>query len=182
MHSIPQNPNNFAPAHINERQQILTVQHLGFDDEMHEGVIIMHEEVAEDVLAFFELALDLRFPIEKIVLISDERYQWNDELSMADNNTSGFNYRTIMDTDRLSNHATGRAFDVNPKQNIYLKRAESGEILFSYPEGAVYNLGAKGTLTKEHPLVIFMKERGWEWGGDWQRGDGVVDYQHFEKP
>ena len=45
-----------------------------------------------------------------------------------------------------------------------------------------YDEKAKGTLTKDHPLVIFMKERGWIWGGDWSKiGDSGVDYQHFEK-
>lgn len=142
----------------------------------------MHQAVVSDVADFFALALALTFPIEKVVPISHEKYQWSDELSMADNNTSGFNYRTIMGTNHLSNHALGRAFDVNPRQNVYLKRDKEGREVFCLPEGAIYDENAKGTLTSTHPLVIFMKERGWVWGGDWQREDGVVDYQHFEKP
>ncbi len=176
-----QNPQNVAPDHIIETQQILSVSHYGFDDLVHSGVIVMHKGVAKDVLAFFALALELRFPVEKIVPISDNKYCWNDELSMADNNTSGFNYRIIMGTNILSNHATGCAFDVNPRQNIYVKYDEKGREIFCYPPGASYNEQVKGTLTKDHLLVEFLKERGWVWGGDWNRGDGVLDYQHFEK-
>lgn len=176
-----QNPQSVAPTHIIERQRILSVQHFGFDGVVHEGLIVVHEEVAKDVTDFFALAYDIKFPIEKVIPISDKKYQWDDETSMADNNSSGFNYRTIMGTDKLSNHATGRAFDVNPRQNIYVKHDENGQEMFRHPKGAVYDEQTKGTLTTNHPLVIFMRERGWEWGGDWQRGDGVTDYQHFEK-
>jgi hypothetical protein len=178
---ILQNPHNPAPPYILNVQRALKVVHYGFDDEIHEGIIVMHEEAIDDVSDFFAFALNLQFPIEKVVPISNERYQWNDERSMADNNTSGFNYRTIMDTDELSNHATGHAFDVNPRQNIYIKRNQYGREIFCYPKGAKYDEQAKGTLTKNHPLVVFMKEKGWVWGGDWQREDGVIDYQHFEK-
>lgn len=177
-----QNPNSAAPAHIIDAQRIHTVRHYGFKGVVSEGVIVVHEEALSDVSDFFTLAYELNFPIEKVIPISDDRYGWNDNLSMSDNNTSGFNYRTIMGTERLSNHATGFAFDVNPKQNIYVRHdMELGE-MFSYPEGASYDESEKGTLTKNHLLVKFMKEKGWVWGGDWElEKDGVVDYQHFEK-
>ncbi len=176
-----QNPQNMAPAHIMQAQRMLGVSHYGFDGLVRQGSIVVHDEVTDDVTKFFKKALELKFPIERVVPISDEKYRWDDELSMADNNTSGFNYRTILGTDNLSNHATGRAFDVNPRQNIYVKYDKEGREVFCYPKGAIYDEKAKGTLTREHPLVLLMKEKGWAWGGDWQRGDGVVDYQHFEK-
>jgi hypothetical protein len=177
-----QNPQNLAPANIIAAQCLLEVSHYGFDDRVHEGSIVIHHEVKDDVAEFFARAFALRFPIEKVIPIGDARYGWDDERSMADNNTSGFNYRTIMGTDKLSNHATGRAFDVNPKQNIYAKYDTDGSEVFCYPLGARYDEGVKGTLTSDHPLVLLMKERGWVWGGDWFERDGVVDYQHFEKP
>lgn len=179
--SILQNPDNPAPPHIIEAQRLLVVRHHGFKGNIHEGKIVVHKEVLTDVSDFFALAYEIGFSVEKIIPISDKRYLWNDEFSMEDNNTSGFNYRTIMGSDSLSNHATGRAFDVNPRQNVYVKHDQDGNVVFCYPKGAKYNEQARGTLTKEHPLVLFMKEKGWIWGGEWQRGDGVIDYQHFEK-
>lgn len=51
------------------------------------------------------------------------------------------------------------------------------------PPGATYDPSKPGTLTKEHPLVKLMEQRGWTWGGNWTlEADEVIDYQHFEKP
>jgi hypothetical protein len=54
-----------------------------------------------------------------------------------------------------------------------------GEIVS--PQGAVWSPAVAGTLYANHQLVLFMKERGWGWGGDWRPESGRVDYQHFEK-
>ena len=53
--------------------------------------------------------------------------------------------------------------------------------VFRAPENGVYDPSAKGTLTSDHPLVLLMKELGWEWGGDWTPETGREDYQHFQK-
>ena len=92
---------------------------------------------------------------------------------MAANNTSAFNYRTIAGTVRLSNHASGRAIDINPRQNPYIK----GQVV--QPPGAKYEPNAEGTLTEEHPVVRAFLKLGWAWGGHWTT---TQDYQHLEKP
>ena len=102
-------------------------------------------------------------------------------MSCDDNNSSGFNYRFVMGTDRMSKHAMGLAFDINPVQNIYIKYDEKMNEVFRFPKGAVYNKNAIGTLTIDHSLVSLMKSLGWGWGGDWKPESGRVDYQHFEK-
>jgi hypothetical protein len=33
-------------------------------------------------------------------------------------------------------------------------------------------------MTSRHPIVQFLADRGWTWGGTW--GD-PLDYQHFQK-
>ena len=81
----------------------------------------------------------------------------------------------------MSKHSLGIGFDVNPVQNIYVKYdAELKEIL-RFPKNGVYDEHAKGTLCSDSPLVILMKDLGWEWGGDWTPESGRIDYQHFEK-
>jgi peptidoglycan LD-endopeptidase CwlK len=98
---------------------------------------------------------------------------------MMANNTSGFNYRMIAGTERLSNHARGRAIDINPLLNPCIR----GD--FVQPAGAAYDPSRPGTLTTDSPVTQFLKARGWIWGGDWASGrDGkpLKDYQHFEKP
>ena len=99
-------------------------------------------------------------------------FNWDDDASMTNNNTSAFNYRFIYKTNSLSNHAYGRAIDINPVQNPYI--LSDGTVM---PEGAEYNLATLGTIT--FAIAKIFKSRGWEWGGDWLR---VKDWQHFEKP
>ena len=52
--------------------------------------------------------------------MSDE-YNAEDEASMADNNSSCFNFRFISHTTKISNHGKGMAIDINPLYNPYIK-------------------------------------------------------------
>ena len=182
IHEHVQNPESMAPDIIIDAVRLVDVEYLGFDQKIHRGQIIVHEIAVDDVLKFFSLAKELAFPIQKVIPIHMSPYFWDDEFSCNDNNTSAFNYRSI--TARpgvLSNHARGLAFDLNPAQNIYIKYDENQQEVFRYPKGVLYDEHAKGTLTKDHPLVLFMKDLGWEWGGNWTPESGRTDYQHFEK-
>lgn len=179
--ALLQNPLSPAPQDVVEAQVLLEVDCYGFDDLLHHGQIVVHMDVASDVIVFFELALALKFPIQSVIPIADERFHFDDELSCNQNNTSGYNYRTIMGADKLSKHALGLAFDVNPVQNIYVRYGEAGNEIYRLPAGGTYNKFAAGTLTKHHPLVTLMEKRGWFWGGNWGPRNGLVDYQHFEK-
>jgi hypothetical protein len=104
--------------------------------------------------------------------VAHEKFAWNDDRSMEANNTSGFNYRAITDGKKISNHALGRAIDINPLLNPYIRGEEVR------PAGAIYDPTQAGTLVESSTIVRFMKERGWTWGGDWT---SLKDYQHFEK-
>lgn len=179
-HHPKQNPENEAPLEILKSITPVRVGYIDFEGKAQAGTIEMHQDLVEDVKQFFELAKDLKFPIERVVKSSDSKYSWDDDTLMADNATTGYNYRLIKGTDRPSLHAEGRALDVNDALNPFI-RYEDGKI-YTDPEGAVYDPSRPGTLTAEHPLVQFMKKRGWEWGGDWTAESGRIDYQHFQKP
>jgi peptidoglycan L-alanyl-D-glutamate endopeptidase CwlK len=158
------------PREIRETLTIVTVPFFSFAEMLGEGQLVVHAELAADVENIFRALLDRRFPIHHMVPIA--AYGWSDDVSMAANNTSAFNYRVIAGTDQLSHHATGRAIDVNPVQNPYV--GVDGAVS---PAGAAYNLGQQGTVTDV--VVSVFKSYGWEWGGDW--GDRK-DWQHFQKP
>ena len=176
------NPQNPAPQEVLADLEIIDVEYYGFDKVLHQGQILMHKDVAEDVAEFFKLALKLKFPIKSVILISDPRYKWDDELSCEDNNSSGFNYRCVSgDTTRLSKHALGRALDINPVQNIYVRYDGNLKEVFRSPETGKYDKNTPGTLVSDDPLVLLMKKLGWDWGGDWKPESGREDYQHFEK-
>lgn len=81
----------------------LQVSYFGFDNKPHTGEIIVNSKLSSDVLEIFKELYDIQYPIEKIKLIDE--YSANDELSMSDNNSSCFCFRTIAGKSSLSNHA-----------------------------------------------------------------------------
>jgi len=175
-----QNPNNPAPAEVLADIKSIRVRYIDFDGELQTGTIEIHKDLAEDVKAFFEKAVELKFPIQHVVKSSDEQYQWDDDKLMADNATTAYNFRFIKGTKRPSQHGFARALDVNDALNPYVRYVNGEEV--TDPEGAVYDPTVPGTLTADHELVLFMKSRGWTWGGDWTKEEhGVTDYQHFDK-
>jgi hypothetical protein len=162
-----------CPDAVRRRQALVDVEHPGFDGEVRRGQVVIDERLAHDVRAVFALALGTGFPIGSAIPLADARFAWDDVRSMDANNSSGFNWRTIAGTGRLSWHAFGQAFDLNPRQNPW--SAPHGV----QPAGAVHDPSAPGTLTLAHPIVQAFLERGWEWGGTWT---GTVDLHHFQKP
>ena len=166
-----------CPEHIREAQEIVDVEYVGFDGLIHRGQLIVHRDLVADTREVFALALRERFPIATVIPVSHPRFRrdgrWDDDLSMEANNTSAFNYREVTGGKKLSSHACGRAIDINPALNPYVK----GDTVL--PRGARYDTHAAGTLTADHPVVQAFKERGWQWGGDWT---SLRDYQHFERP
>ena len=160
-----------APPEVLEDLCLIDVRYRGFDGRLHLGQLVVHRELAAEVREIFARILRWGFPIGRAVPIV--RYGWSDELSMAADNTSAFNYRLIAGTARLSRHATGRALDINPLRNPVVH--PDGRIS---PAGAVYRPGDPGTFAGDGPVVLAFRERGWSWGGDFTH---VFDYHHFEK-
>ncbi|MBS4033874.1 MAG: M15 family metallopeptidase [Ignavibacterium sp.] len=158
------------PQSIIDKLVLVDLFYYSFDGNLHKGQLLINEAVKQDIIEIFEFIKESRFPIEKAIPIV--KYDWSDEASTADNNTTAFNYRFVSGTRIVSNHAFGYAIDINPMQNPYIKR---NKVL---PEGAVYDPEVPGTITRDSQLVKEFKKRGWSWGGDWK---SVKDYQHFEK-
>jgi hypothetical protein len=161
-----------APEEIILQLSLVDVLYYSFDGRKHQGQMLVHREVEDDVYDLFNFIEKVLFPVGKAVPIV--AYQWNDHRSMADNNSSSFNYRVIEGTATLSLHALGKAVDINPLQNPVVY--PNGVIA---PDGARYDPAARGTFTAEHPVVQEFLRRGWHWGG---RFDPLKDYHHFEKP
>lgn len=159
-----------CPEEIKNTLRLVNVKYLSFDSLVHEGQIVVHQDLVKDVEDLFELMLKEKFPLQEVSPIV--KYSWDDEASMSANNSSGFNYRKIAGQDKMSLHSLGRAIDINPQINPWVK----GEA--KQPANGSYNIEVSGTLFAGHTVVEFMKERGWEWGGGWEN---YQDYQHFQK-
>jgi D-alanyl-D-alanine carboxypeptidase len=153
------------------------VEHIGFDGQTHRGELIVHEYLVPEVITIFELLYRLGFPIEKI-RTADHYPAANDELSMEDNNTSAFNCRGIPGTNQWSQHAYGRAIDLNPLLNpcIYASGALQPQNAAPYLDRGRTD---PGLLHDGDPAVHVFTDRGWRWGGNWTT---PIDYQHFELP
>ena len=161
-----------APEEIILTMSLLDVYYYSFDGKKHRGQIVVNSELEDDVYEIFNVIEKIFFPIGKVIPIAS--YQWNDQSSMADNNSSSFNFRVIQGTTKLSMHSLGKAIDINPIQNPVIY--PDGII---YPNGAQYDPQERGTLTAEHPIVQEFFRHGWHWGGNF---DQPKDYHHFEKP
>jgi len=159
-----------APDDIKNNLSLVDVYYYSFDAKIHKGQIVIHRLLTKDIIKIFDLILINKFPIAKVIPIFN--YNWSDDLSMSDNNTSSFNYRLVAGTKKISNHAYGLAIDINPKLNPYIKGSHIS------PEGAKYDSKILGTILYDSFLVNAFKNLGWTWGGDWI---SRKDYQHFEK-
>lgn len=165
--------NNYTSISYSDLRYV-KIKHYDLNNNINDGELIVHKEVAQDIVEiFYELFLN-KYPIEKISLV--ENYNCIDELSMQDNNTSSFNYRTLENSDELSWHAFGLAIDINPLYNPYIY------------EGKVYPSNAKEYVDRTLNINLFIdyddlcyklfKKYGWSWGGDFSY---TKDYQHFYK-
>lgn len=160
------------PQEILETLCLVNVPHLSFEYRMHEGQLVVHKALEEEVRFIFTQLVVVGFPIERVVPAI--AYRWIDERSMSANNTSAFNIRKIPGTSRYSQHSYGWAIDPNPWQNP-CHDYRFGTIT---PRGARYDPSVPGTITKDSPIVGIFKNCGWVWGGDWK---SLFDPMHFEK-
>ena len=160
-----------APLEVIDSLSMVDVTYYSFDGLRHSGQIVVEAGLEDDIYEIFQMIERLKFPVGKAIPIA--AYHWEDGDSMADNNSSGFNFRVIADTNKLSLHSFGRAVDINPVQNPVIYPA--GIIA---PAGALYRPQNRGTFTTNHPVVQEFIKRGWHWGGNFEQ---PKDYHHFEK-
>ena len=98
----------------------IELRHYDFDGDVKQGELIVNARVAQEVTEIFYALYQAKYPLESVVLVDDFGEPGDDNLSMAANNTSGFNYRTVSGSSTLSRHSYGAAIDVNPMLNPYI--------------------------------------------------------------
>ncbi len=153
--------------------RIVRVTFWGFDRRPHTGRLVVHRWYADEMVRVFRRLYETRFPIKRMRLV--DRYGADDKRSMAANNTSAFNGRWRGGVCcRWSQHAYGKALDLNPVQNPYIWRGG-----VSPPAGRNYldrSDRRRGMVFRRDRVWWAFRAAGWEWGGDWA---GERDYQHF---
>jgi hypothetical protein len=153
--------------------RIVRATTLGFDGRAHPGRIVVHRDVARQVVQVLRRLYETRFPIRRMVPI--DAYGASDFRSIEADNTSAFNCRFVDGTTRWSEHAYGRAIDLNPIENPYITSAGTT----SHPASAPYldrSRALPGMAVEGSPVVEAFDAAGWGWGGRWS---GAHDTQHF---
>jgi hypothetical protein len=152
--------------------RMVRVTYWGFDEEAHRGRVVIHRRWADEILEVFRRLYERRFPIRRIRLV--DRYDADDRASMRHGNTSAFNCRYISGTTTWSQHAYGRAIDVNPVENPYVV---GSSVSPQRGRRFVDRDPAQPGMIAERDVVWRAFHRiGWEWGGTWTSSK---DYQHF---
>lgn len=158
-----------APKSVVDELVLFDVLYTSIDGKLHQGQILTNRKIENDVRHIFEFMLENNFVIEKAIPIV--HYNWNDSLSMDDNNTYSFCYRNVS----YSKHARGMAIDINPRFNpLRWKKVNRP----NQPEGAVLDTTVNGTLHPDHAIVKELRRLGFRWGHTFSK---YYDDHHFEK-
>lgn len=175
----------------------LKIPYYDFDGNVQTGEMVVNKKIADEVLLIFQELYQIKYPIQKMVLIDeydDEAQKMNssteygnrlDYCSIEENNTSAFNDRNT-DTGTASYHGLGQAIDINPMINPYI-----------YPDGSNSHANAKkfahdrktkpgwtetekaAAITSDSEIYNIFTKYGWVWLGS--ADDLTGDTQHFEK-
>ncbi len=158
----------------------LTIKYKNFVGREQIGELIVHKDVANDIVQIFKALYEADYPIYQMRLVSD--FQGNDWQSIEADNTSGFNCRKATGSKQWSKHSYGKAVDINPIENPYISRNGhiSHKASLDYRKRVHKKSSAadKAILLSNDKVVNIFKKYGWQWGGEWY---GVKDYQHFNK-
>ncbi len=152
--------------------RLIRSSHWDFQGDVDRGALIVHRKEKREVVRALRGLFQARFPIRRMKLI--DRYDADDHRSMNADNTSAFNCRFVAGTSRWSEHAYGRAIDVNPIENPYVSGSH-----VSPPAGRPYadrSRNAKGMIHRGDAAYDAFRDVGWRWGGSWS---GPNDFQHF---
>ncbi len=155
----------------------LRLRHIGFDGTARTGELVVHKDHATGIVGVFQRLYAARWPIRRMRLVDE--YGGDDDASMAADNTSAYNCRQVAGAARWSEHAYGRAIDLNPVENPYVQSGSvdpPGGRRFAAIDRSRSASPPQGVIRDGDVVVEAFSSIGWEWGGDWA---SAKDYQHF---
>jgi hypothetical protein len=162
-----------CPVGLDELRYLM-VSFRGFDGAAHTGELVVHADVADDVVEVFRQLFAADFPIEEM------RLPGTADMTAAPtgdgNNTAGYVCRAARGQTSWSEHAYGRAVDVNPFHNPLAKRdLVVPELASAYADRAVVR---PGMVVRGGVVVEAFRSVAWKWGGDWRSSK---DWMHFSR-
>jgi hypothetical protein len=152
----------------------VSVTYWGFDGAARQGGIVLHQDWAGAMVGVFGRLYGARVQLQRL-----EPVTWwsgpGDDSADRMNISSSFMCRPAVGSSGWSEHAYGRAIDINPIQNPYVR---SGTVIPD-PEGRDYldrSQRAPAMVHTGDPVVQAFASIGWTWGGNWRT---LKDYMHF---
>jgi LysM repeat protein len=145
------------------------VSYIDFQGGYHDGSIIMHKSLVGATQRAFLTLFRWRYRIMAMAPMSVNMPGWTD-MSIV---TAGYSCRPVAGTKSWSEHAYGRAVDINPLQNPMLRGS------YLDPPGSGHWLRRDRYLIgMAHPegAVRAFTTNGFRWGGQWR---SLKDYMHF---
>lgn len=161
-----------CPVTIDELRYV-TVTFFGFDGMRHTGELLVHTSVADDAVHIFDALHAASFPLEEVRIIALHEL---DLPPTGDGNvTSAFVCRPTVGGTRWSDHALGRAIDINPFHNPYVR----GDLVLPELASAYVDRDDRrpGMIVEGDSVTAAFAARGWRWGGQWT--GPAVDWMHF---
>lgn len=160
-----------CPVALNDLR-LVSLSYWGFDDASHAGQLIVNADSVKPIVDAFRALYQARFPIRQMRLV--DYYGGDDERSMAADNTSAFNCRLVPGTATWSQHAYGRAVDIDPLENPEIRNGQIDPP--SAWRAASRTRSDPGMIGHGDPVWWAFTAVGWTWGGDWR---SPKDYMHF---
>ena len=152
--------------------RLVRLTYVGFDGGPHRGRLVVHRRWADAVLGVFARLYRRGFPIRRVRLV--DRFGADDRRSMRHDNTSAFNCRYVRGTTTWSQHAYGRAVDINPVENPFV---DGSHVSPRRGRRFLDRTDVRpGMIVRGGVVVRSFRRIGWGWGGAWS---GAKDYQHL---
>jgi hypothetical protein len=159
--------------------RLLSVTYSGFDNRSHTGQLVVNKTAAAPLAQVFRQIYALHFPIHHM-RFADVYGPPGGRPKDADPSGS-FECRQAVPspcsggtgTGSWSNHAYGKAVDINPVENPYVGCGQSRD-----PKAQSYRDRSRHRRGMVTPRVIkAFRSVGWGWGGSWT--GNTKDYMHF---
>jgi hypothetical protein len=167
-----------CPAPLSDLR-LLSVSYWSFDGRVERGQLVVHEDVAAPLKQVFRRLYELRFPIRHMRF--SDLYGPRRARPPDGDVSASFHCRQAVPspctggtgTGSWSNHAYGKAVDLNPLENPYLGCGRVHD-----PRSRPYLDRSRLRRGMVTPAVVrAFKSIGWGWGGDWS--GRTKDYMHF---
>ena len=152
--------------------RLVDLTYWGFDGAAHTGQLVVNLDAVTAIVGAFRALFQVRFPIRQMRLVDD--FGGDDESSMTADNTSAFNCRLVPGTTTWSQHAFGRAVDIDPLESPEIRNGQVDPPAAS--AWADRSLSDPGMVREGDAAWQAFNAVGWKWGGDWAT---VKDYMHF---